>query len=150
MGQGTGLLHLWSVATRQALYPNIDEQIKARLTDSEACRYEREHSRNALQQRLRAVQFAGHDITTIIGQITAAPMNRPGPSPACCTAACSGSRSRSWPGTTSPWRSAHPPAPPPSPASSPAAWTAGSARSANGWPPTPQPWLARRLGVLVP
>jgi hypothetical protein len=64
------------VATRQALYPNIDEQIKARLTDSEAWRYEREHSRNALQQRLRAVQFAGDDITAIIGQITAAPMNR--------------------------------------------------------------------------
>ena len=37
MGRGTGhLLHLWSVATRQALYPDIDEQIKARLTDSEA------------------------------------------------------------------------------------------------------------------
>jgi hypothetical protein len=38
---GTGhLLHLWSVATRQAMYPNINEQIKARLTDSEAWRYE--------------------------------------------------------------------------------------------------------------
>ena len=31
---GTGhLLHLWSAAVRQALYPDIDEQIKARLTD---------------------------------------------------------------------------------------------------------------------
>jgi hypothetical protein len=55
MGSGTGhLLHLWSAATRQALYPDIDERIKARLTDSEACRYELEHSRQALQQRLRA------------------------------------------------------------------------------------------------
>ncbi len=74
---GTGhLLHLWSAVTRQALYPDIDEQIKARLTGSEAWRYEREHSRKALQQRLRAAQLAGHDISALIDQITAAPMDR--------------------------------------------------------------------------
>ena len=74
---GTGhLLHLWSVATRQALYPDIDQRIKARLTESEAWRYDREHSRQALQQRLRAAQLAGHDITALIDQITAAPMDR--------------------------------------------------------------------------
>ena len=73
---GTGhLLHLWSAATRQALYPDIDQQIKARLTESEAWRYQREHSRQALQQRLRAAQLAGHDIGAIIGQITATPMD---------------------------------------------------------------------------
>ena len=73
---GTGhLLHLWSAATRQALYPDIDQQITARLTESQAWRYQREHSRSALQQRLRAAQLAGHDITAIIGQITAAPMD---------------------------------------------------------------------------
>jgi hypothetical protein len=34
---GTGhLLHLWSAATRQALYPDIDQQITARLTESQA------------------------------------------------------------------------------------------------------------------
>jgi hypothetical protein len=71
---GTGhLLTLWSAAVRGSLYPQIDEQIKARLTDSEAWRYDREHSRQVLQQRLRAVQLAGHDISAIIGQITAAP-----------------------------------------------------------------------------
>jgi hypothetical protein len=74
---GTGhLLHLWSVASRQALYPDIDQRIKARLTESEAWRYEREHSRQALQQRLRAAQLAGHDVGAIIDQITAAPMDR--------------------------------------------------------------------------
>ncbi len=74
---GTGhLLHLWSVATRQALYPHVDQRIKARLTESEAWRYDREHSRQALQQRLRAAQLAGHDITALIDQITAAPMDR--------------------------------------------------------------------------
>ena len=73
---GTGhLLHLWSAATRQTLYPDIDEQIIARLTDSAACRYQREHSRKALQQRLRTAQLAGHDINAIIDQITATPMD---------------------------------------------------------------------------
>ena len=73
---GTGhLLHLWSAATRQALYPDIDQQITARLTESEAWRYQREHSRQALQQRLRAAQLAGHDIGALIDQITAAPMD---------------------------------------------------------------------------
>ena len=48
----------------------------ARLTESEARRYDREYSRPVLQQRLRAAQLAGHDINSIIGQITAAPMDR--------------------------------------------------------------------------
>ena len=61
---GTGhLLTLWSAAVRQTLYPDIDQQIKGRLTESEAWRYDREHSRQALQQRLRAAQLAGHDIS---------------------------------------------------------------------------------------
>ncbi len=74
---GTGhLLTLWSAAVRQSLYPQIDEQIKAKLTESEAWRYDREHSRQVLQQRLRAAQLAGHDINAVIDQITAAPMDR--------------------------------------------------------------------------
>ena len=74
---GTGhLLTLWSAAVRQTLHPDIDQQIKARLTDSEAWRYEREHARQALHQRLRAAQLAGHDIDALIDRITAAPMDR--------------------------------------------------------------------------
>ena len=73
---GTGhLLNLWSAATRPALYPDIDRQITARLTESEAWRYQREHSRQALQHQLRAAQLAGHDISAFIDQITAAPMD---------------------------------------------------------------------------
>ena len=73
---GTGhLLHLWSAATRQALYPQIDQQIKARLTESEAWRYEREHSRQVLQHKLREAQLAGHDIGELIDRITAGPMD---------------------------------------------------------------------------
>ena len=73
---GTGhLLHLWSAATRQTLYPDIDEQLKARLSESEAWRYQREHSRPVLQHKLRDAQLAGHDIGQIIDRITAAPMD---------------------------------------------------------------------------
>jgi conjugative relaxase-like TrwC/TraI family protein len=74
---GTGhLLTLWSAAVKQAVYPDIDQQIKARLTESEAWRYEREHSRQALQHKLRAAQLAGHDINALIDRITIAPMDR--------------------------------------------------------------------------
>ena len=74
---GTGhLLTLWTAAIRQTLHPDIDQQIKARLTDSEAWQYDREHSRKALHQRLRAARLAGHDISAVIEQITAAPMDR--------------------------------------------------------------------------
>ena len=73
---GTGhLLTLWTAAIRQALHPGIDQQITARLTDTEARRYQREPSRQALHQQLRAAQLAGHDITALIDQITAAPMD---------------------------------------------------------------------------
>ena len=61
---------------KQTLYPDIDQQITARLTESEAWRYHRENARKALHQRLRAAQLAGHDISALIGQITAAPMDR--------------------------------------------------------------------------
>jgi hypothetical protein len=74
---GTGhLLTLWSAATRPALYPDIDRQITARLTESQARRYQRDHSRKALQQQLRAAQLAGHDTGALIDQITAAPLDR--------------------------------------------------------------------------
>ena len=75
--EGTGhLLALWSAAVRHSLYPQIDQQIEARLTESEAWRYQREHARPVLQQKLRAAQLAEHDISAIIDQITAAPMDR--------------------------------------------------------------------------
>jgi hypothetical protein len=74
---GTGhLLDLWSAAVRHSLYLQIDEQIKARLTETQAWRYHREHARPVLQQRLRAAQLAGHDIGAVIGQITAVPTDR--------------------------------------------------------------------------
>jgi hypothetical protein len=74
---GTGhLLTVWSAAVKQTMHPDIDQQIKARLTESEAWRYDREHARQALHQRLRAAQLTGHDVSALIEQITAAPMDR--------------------------------------------------------------------------
>jgi len=73
---GTGhLLTLWTATVRQTLYPDIDQQIKARLTEHEGWRYDREHSRKILQQQLRAAQLAGHDVSALIDQITNAPMD---------------------------------------------------------------------------
>ncbi len=73
---GTGhLLRLWSAVTRQALYPDIDAGIKVRLTETEGWRYDREHSRQVLQHKLREAQLAGHDVGEIIERITAAPMD---------------------------------------------------------------------------
>ena len=74
---GTGhLLTLWTATVRQTLHPDIDEQIKVRLTETEAWRYDREHTRKALHQRLRAAQLAGHDVAALIDTITVAPMDR--------------------------------------------------------------------------
>jgi len=74
---GTGhLLTLWSAATRTSLYPDIDRQVKARLTETEGWRYEREHSRPVLQRTLRGAQLAGHDVGEIINRITADPLDR--------------------------------------------------------------------------
>jgi hypothetical protein len=73
---GTGhLLTLWSAAIRQTLIPGIDQLIKARLTDHQAWRYDREHARKVLRQQLRAAQLAGHDINVLINDITAAPLD---------------------------------------------------------------------------
>ncbi len=147
---GTGhLLHLWSAATWQALYPDIDQQITARLTDSEAWRYQREHSRQALQQLLRAAQLGGHDIGALIDQITAAPMD--------------GARSISSVlhgrlqqlqlpnlGHDVPW-SQRTPAAAPEVAHELAAGLDGRIRElGERMIAQPQPWLLRHLGMLAP
>ena len=72
---GTGhLLNLWSAAVRSRLIPEMDERIKARLSESEATRYQREPSRPVLQHKLRQYQLAGHDLNQLIDRITAAPL----------------------------------------------------------------------------
>ena len=148
---GTGhLLHLWSVATRQALYRDIDQRIKARLTESEAWRYDREHSRQALQQRLRAAQLAGHDITALIDQITAAPMDR--------ARSISSVLHFRLQQLTLPQLAAHDvtwaqrtPASAPAVARELAAGLDDRVRAlGERMAASPQPWLARQLGVIAP
>jgi hypothetical protein len=147
---GTGhLLTLWTAAVRPSLYLRIDEQIKARLTDSEAWRYEREHARPVLQQELRAAQLAGHDIGTIIDQITAAPLD--------------GARSisgvlhgrlqaRKLPdlGPNVTWAQ-RTPKDAPAVAHELAAGLDGRTRAlGEQLAASPEPWLAKKLGVLAP
>ena len=148
---GTGhLLHLWSVATRQALYRDIDQRIKARLTESEAWRYDREHSRQALQQRLRAAQLTGHDITALIDQITAAPMDR--------ARSISSVLHYRLQQLTLPQLAAHDvtwaqrtPASAPAVARELAAGLDDRVRALGArTAASPQPWLARQLGVIAP
>ena len=101
LGRGTGhLLTLWSAAIRQALYPDIDEQITARLTESEAWRYQREHSRRPCSSSCATPSSPG---TTSPRSSTGSPPPRwtaPGRSPASCTAACSSIPLPSSPDTT--------------------------------------------------
>jgi len=148
---GTGhLLYLWSAAVRQTLYPGIDEQITARLTGSEARRYQREPSRKALQQRLRAAQLAGHDISALIEAITAGPMDG--------ARSISGVLHGRLQRISQPQSAGHDltwaqrtPAGAPALAHELAAALDDRARALGGQlAANPEPWLARRLGVLAP
>jgi conjugative relaxase-like TrwC/TraI family protein len=147
---GTGhLLHLWSAAVRQTFHLDIDEQIKARLTETEARRYDREPSRKALHQQLRAAQLSGHDVSALIEQITAASMDR-----ARCISSVLHHRLQqlalpdlrhdaTWAQRT--------PASAPPPAHELAAGLDDRARAlGERMAASPEPWLARQLGVLAP
>jgi len=147
---GTGhLLNLWSAAVRKILHPQIDERIKARLTETEAWRYDREHSRQALQHKLRAAQLAGHDINALIDKITAAPMDRA----RSISSVLHGRLQRlalpdlrhdvTWAQRT--------PAGAPAVARELAAALDDRARAlGEHMAASPEPWLARQLGVLAP
>jgi conjugative relaxase-like TrwC/TraI family protein len=147
---GTGhLLTLWSAAVRQTSHPDIDQQIKARLTESEAWRYDREHSRQALHQRLGAAQLAGHDLSALIGQITAAPMDRARSISSVLhhrlqqLALPDLRHDATWAQRT--------PANAPAVAHELAAALDDRARAlGERLAPSPEPWLARHLGVLAP
>ena len=134
---GTGhLLSLWTAAVRPAMHAEIDQHITARLTETEAWRYQREHSRQALHAALRAACLAGHDLHAVIDRRS--PPRRstaPGPSPASCTDASSASASPT-PASLRRGPSAPPPAPRPSPASSPKRSTPGPPNSATATRPT--------------
>ena len=140
---GTGhLLTLWSAAVRQTLHPDIDQQIKARLTEAEAWRYDREHSRRALHQRLSAAQLAGHDVSALIDRITAAPMDR---ARSISSVLHDRLQRLALPDLRhdATWAQRTPATAPPPPTSSPPPSMTGPAPSANAWPPARSPgWPA--------
>jgi hypothetical protein len=147
---GTGhLLTLWTAAIRQTLHPGIDQQIKARLTEHEAWRYDCEPARRALHQRLRAAQLAGHDIHALIGQITAAPMDR-----ARSIASVLHHRLQrlALPGRRhdATWAQRTPATAPPLAHQLAAALDDRARALGERAAATPEPWLARHLGVLAP
>ena len=83
---GTGhVLNLWSAVTRKALYPKVEQLIKATLTPAEQARFDREHSRPVLLSLLREHQLAGADVEALVRQITEARWTGPSRFPVCCT-----------------------------------------------------------------
>jgi conjugative relaxase-like TrwC/TraI family protein len=147
---GTGhLLTLWTAAIQQTVHRDIDQQIKAGLTDSEAWRYDRDHARKALHQRLRTAQLAGHDISALIGQITAAPMDRA----RSISSVLHGRLQRlALPNLRydASWAQRTPVSAPPA-AHELAAGLDDRARALGERAAAgPEPWLARQLGVLAP
>ena len=147
---GTGrLLTLWSAAIKQSLHPDIDQQVKARLTEHEAWRYDREHARTVLHQRLRAAQFAGHDIAILIDRITAAPMDRA----RSITSVLHYRLQRlALPDLRhdATWAQRTPAAAPPLAHELAAALDDRTRALGGQLAASPEPWLARHLGVLAP
>jgi hypothetical protein len=73
---GTGhLLSLWTTAVRPAIHAEIDQHITAALTPDQAARFQQDHSRQVLHAALRAASLAGHDLRTVVAQITSAPLD---------------------------------------------------------------------------
>ena len=147
---GTGhLLNLWTAAVRQTLHPQIDEQIKARLTESEAWRYEHEHSRQALQHKLRAAQLAGHDTGALIDQITAAPMDR---ARSIASVLHYRLQQLALPDLRHDvtWAQRTPASAPPAAHELAAALDDRARALGERMAASPEPWLARHLGVLAP
>ena len=148
---GTGhLLTLWAAAIRQTLYLDIDQQITARLTETEAWRYQREPSRTALQQQLRAAQLAGHDISVIIGQITAAPMDGARSIASVLHGRLQRLALPQFAGHDLTWTQRTPATAPAVARELAVALDAWARALGNQLTATPEPWLARHLGVLAP
>ena len=147
---GTGhLLALWSAAVRQTLHPDIDKQIKARLTEHEAWRYDREHARQVLHRRLCAAQFAGRDLGALIDRITAAPMDQ---ARSITSVLHYRLEQLALPGLRhdATWAQRTPATAPPFAHQLAAALDDRARALGERLAASPEPWLARHLGVLAP
>ena len=143
---GTGhLLNLWSAAVRHTLYPDIDQQITARLTGSEAWRYQHEHSRKAAAaatsrpaRRARHQRAHRPDHGRPDGR-RPVHLQRPARPPA-ATLHLAGQPDVTWAQRT--------PASAPAVANELAAALDDRRRALGARAADPEPWLARQLGVL--
>jgi conjugative relaxase-like TrwC/TraI family protein len=148
---GTGhLLSLWTNAVRPAVHAEIDQHITAALTPDQAARYQREHSRQALHAALTAASLAGHDLRTLITQITAAPLDGLRSISAGLHGRLKKLQDPGQSGQPVTWAER-------TPASAPAAareiaegLDARLAELGHRHAASPQPWLIDRLGVLPP
>ncbi len=148
---GTGhLLALWSAAIRQTLHPGIDQQITASLTETEARRYKREPSRQALLQQLHAAQLAGHDIGALIDRITAAPMDGARSIASVLHGRLQRLALPQLAGRDLTWTQRTPASAPTVARELAAALDARAGTLGDQLTASPEPWLARHLGVLAP
>jgi hypothetical protein len=147
---GTGhLLSLWTAAARPAMHAEIDQRITARLTETEAWRYQREHSRQALHAALRAACLAGHDLYAVIDQITAAPLD----GARSIASVLHGRLQRlhlPGPGIPATWTQRTPASAPPVARELAEALDARSPELGHRHAASPEPWLTGRLGTLPP
>jgi hypothetical protein len=147
---GTGhLLSLWTAAARPAMHAEIDQHITARLTETEAWRYQREHSRQALHAALRAACLDGHDLHAVIGQITAAPLD----GARSIASVLHGRLQRlhlPGPGIPATWTQRIPASAPPVARELAEALDARSPELGHRHAANPEPWLTDRLGTLPP
>jgi hypothetical protein len=145
---GTGhLLNLWSAAARPAIHAEIDQQITAKLTEPEALRYQREHSRKALHAALRQAQLSGHDLHAVIDQITGKSMDG-----ARSIASVLHGRLRRLhlrdPGVPATWAQRTPASAPPVARELAGALDHHTQELGQRHAADPQPWLTRHLGIL--
>ena len=147
---GTGhLLSLWATAVRPAVHAEIDQHITARLTETEAWRYQREHSRQALHAALRAACLDGHDLHAVISQITAAPLD----GARSIASVLHGRLQRlrlPGPGIPATWTQRTPATAPPVARELAEALDARSPELGHRHAANPEPWLTGRLGTLPP
>ena len=147
---GTGhLLSLWATAVRPAVHAEIDQHVTAALTPDQAARYQQEHSRPALHAALRAASLAGHDLRTVVTQITSAPLD----GARSIASVLHGRLQRlhlSGDGQHATWAERTPAGAPAAAREIAEGLDARLAELGHRHAVSPQPWLIDRLGVLPP
>jgi hypothetical protein len=146
---GTGhLLNLWAAAVRHHTQASIDQQITTRLSEDQAWRYQREHSRRVLHAQLHAAQLAGQDLDTVIAQITASPLDGAVSISKVLHSRLQDLRLPQQAGHDLTWMQRTPPDAPPIAHEIAQALDSRSRELGERGITAPEPWVTRHLGVL--